>query len=83
MVNSDNTSLCIECGKPRIVVGTRQETIGNSVVYYKETSCPDPVCQKKVEKFLKLELEKRQESVNKRQRKITRGNHKISQTIRI
>jgi hypothetical protein len=57
-----NTSICIECGKQRIVVGTYQEKVGNSVVTYKETICPDPECQKKVEKTLAGELEKRQQS---------------------
>lgn len=57
-----NTSICIECGKQRIVVGTYQEKVGNSVVTYKETICPDPECQKKVEKTLAKELEKRQQS---------------------
>jgi hypothetical protein len=58
----DNTSICIECGKQRIVVGTHEEKIGNSVVVYKETICPDPECQKRVEKILAKELEKRQQS---------------------
>ncbi len=57
-----NTSICIECGKQRIVVGTYEEKVGNSVVVYKETICPDPECQKKVEKILAKELEKRQQS---------------------
>ena len=57
-----NTSVCIECGKQRIVVGTHEEKVGNSVVVYKDTICPDPECQKKVEKTLAKELEKRQQS---------------------
>ncbi len=57
-----NTSICIECGKQRIVVGTHEEKVGNSVVVYKDTICPDPECQKKVEKTLAKELEKRQQS---------------------
>jgi len=57
-----DTSVCIECGKRRIVVATHQEKVGNSVVVYKETICPDPDCQKKVEKILARELEKRQQS---------------------
>jgi hypothetical protein len=58
----NNSSICIECGKQRIVVGTYEEKVGNSVVVYKETICPDPECQKKVEKTLAKELEKRQQS---------------------
>jgi formylmethanofuran dehydrogenase subunit E len=57
-----NPSICIECGKQRIVVATHEEKVGNSVVVYKETICPDPECQKKVEKILAKELEKRQQS---------------------
>jgi hypothetical protein len=61
MIISKN-SICIECGKQRIVVGTYEEKVGNSVVVYKETICADPECQKKVEKTLAKELEKRQQS---------------------
>lgn len=43
-------------------MATHQEKVGNSVVVYKETICPDPDCQKKVEKILARELEKRQQS---------------------
>ncbi len=57
-----DTSVCIVCGKRRIVVGTHEEKIGNSTVVYKDTICPDPECQKKVEKVLNRELEKRQQS---------------------
>ena len=58
----NNSSICIECGKQRIVVGTHEEKVGNSVVVYKDTICPDPECQKKVEITLARELEKRQQS---------------------
>jgi len=59
---TSNTSICIECGKQRVVVATHEEKVGNSIVVYKETICPDPECQKKVEKTLAKELEKRQQS---------------------
>jgi hypothetical protein len=58
----DKTSICIECGKPRIVVRTYEEKVGNSTVVYKETICANPECQKKVDKTLAKELEKRQQS---------------------
>lgn len=58
----NNTSICIVCGKQRVVVATHEEKVGNSVVVYKETICPDPECQKRVEKILEKELEKRQQS---------------------
>jgi uncharacterized protein YajQ (UPF0234 family) len=65
-----NTSRCIECGKQRIIVGTHEEKVGNSVIVIKETSCPDPQCQKKVEKILAKELEKRQQSVQNQKARI-------------
>lgn len=61
-MKSTNTSICIECGKQRVVVGTYEEKVGNSIVVYKETICADPECQKRVEKTLAKELEKRQQS---------------------
>ena len=65
-----NTSVCIKCGKQRVVVATHEEKVGNSVVIYKETMCPDPECQEKVEKILAQELEKRQQSLNNQKRRI-------------
>ena len=44
-------------------MATHEEKVGNSTVFYKETICPDPECQKKVEKILAKELEKRQQSI--------------------
>ncbi|MFI5241276.1 MAG: hypothetical protein ACHQUA_02460 [Microgenomates group bacterium] len=58
-----NTSVCIECGKQRIVTGTHTEKVGTSTISYKETACPDPECQKRVDLTLLRELEKRQESM--------------------
>ena len=64
-----DTSVCIKCGRQRIVVATHKEKVGNTYVIYKETICPDPDCQLKVEKILALEKEKRQQSMsNQRQR---------------
>jgi hypothetical protein len=75
-----NTSICIECGKQRIVVGTHEEKVGNSVVVYKDTICPDPECQKKVEKTLAKELEKRQQSaLNQKLRIAGRKNAKLQE----
>ncbi|MGA3291776.1 MAG: hypothetical protein ABSC49_01360 [Candidatus Microgenomates bacterium] len=69
VTNKNNPSVCVKCGKQRIVVSTRTEKIGNSVVTYQETSCPDPECQKKVEIFLAQEQEKRHISFLQRQKK--------------
>lgn len=41
---------CIRCGKQRIVVKTWTEHIGVSLVKYSDTVCPDPECQKVVDK---------------------------------
>jgi hypothetical protein len=78
-MNIDNTSICIKCGKQRIVVATRKEKVGNTFVVYKETICPDPDCQEKVEKILAQEKEKRQQSIsNQKQRIAERNSAKIA-----
>ena len=75
-----DTSICIECGKRRVVVGTYEEKVGNSTVVYKETICADPECQKKVEKTLAKELEKRQQSaMNQKLRIAGRKSEKLRQ----
>jgi hypothetical protein len=54
-----NQNVCIRCGKQRVVVSTHREIINNSVVTSKKMACPDPECQKKVDKMLKAEEQKR------------------------
>jgi len=56
------TSICFRCGKQRIVLSTTNEKVGNSNIVTKETICPDPECQKKVEVLLKQEADKRRQS---------------------
>ena len=46
---------CIRCGKTRILAKTWKEKLGESLINYTQTVCPDPVCQKIVES----ELEKK------------------------
>jgi hypothetical protein len=70
----EDTSVCIVCGKRRIIVASHEEKIGNSTVIYKETICPDPECQKKVEKVLGKELEKRQLSAKNQQIRVDERN---------
>jgi len=65
-----NTSVCINCGKQRIVVSTYKEKVANDFVFYKKTICPDPVCQLKVEKMLAQEKEKRQQSMSNQRMRI-------------
>ena len=57
-----STSICIRCGKQRIILSTTEAMVGNSSIVTKETICPDPECQKKVEVILKAEQDKRTQS---------------------
>jgi hypothetical protein len=50
---------CTRCGKETIVKSTYKEKVGTSTVTYTLRVCPDPECQKIVEKNLKIEEEKR------------------------
>lgn len=52
-------SLCIRCGKERIVISTKKEKVGNSVITYTKTICSDPKCQAMVENTLNNEKIKR------------------------
>jgi len=50
---------CTRCGKQRVVSKTYKEKVGTSYVFYKEMSCPDPECQKKVDNDISKEKQKR------------------------
>jgi len=50
---------CTRCGKERIAIKTYKQKVGGSYVYWREMSCPDSECQKKVEKTLFNEAKKR------------------------
>lgn len=52
-------SKCTRCGKERIVKTSNTELMEKSVVTYTTTICPDPECQKLVEKGLVVEENKR------------------------
>ena len=41
---------CINCGKQRIDGKSWKEKIGTSLVTYTQTICPDPACQKIIDK---------------------------------
>lgn len=43
---------CVECGKERIDGKSWKEKTGASVVTYTSTVCPDPDCQKIVDKAI-------------------------------
>lgn len=49
---------CIQCGKERIDGKTWKEKVGTSVLTYALTICPDPACQKIVDKATADRLEK-------------------------
>jgi hypothetical protein len=48
-----SNSVCIRCGKERIVLKSWKEFIGTSQVTYTTNICPDPKCQKVVDANLK------------------------------
>jgi len=64
---NNNTTVCVRCGKQRIVLSVKEEKIGNSVISTMETICPDPECQKKVDGMLNIEQEKRHTSFLQKQ----------------
>ncbi len=52
-------STCPRCGKERILVSSHDEVNSNSKVTYRQTICPDPNCQKKIEADLENDERKR------------------------
>lgn len=48
-----NNTPCIRCGKIRIVGKSWNEYIDKSLISYTMTICPDPKCQKIVDKQIK------------------------------
>jgi hypothetical protein len=71
-MNNFSTSICTRCGKQRIISRTwkeEMETItGTTTVEYSETICPDPECQKIVEKQLSEQKEKNDQRKAKKER---------------
>ncbi|MDP3994235.1 MAG: hypothetical protein Q8P91_00180 [bacterium] len=59
---------CTTCGKERIIIRTYKEKIGSSSVTFKEMTCPDPECQKKINKVLLSEKAKRQRIRDEKER---------------
>lgn len=43
---------CIECGKQRIEGRSWKEKVGSGEITHTQTVCPDPACQKIVDKIL-------------------------------
>lgn len=52
------TNLCIKCGTPRIDGKSWESKNGNSVIVHTQTICPDPQCQKLVDKAIADRKEK-------------------------
>jgi hypothetical protein len=69
-LNNNNTTVCVRCGKQRIVLSVKEEKIGNSIISTTETVCPDPDCQKKVDGMLNVEQEKRHTSFLQKQERM-------------
>jgi len=55
---------CPRCGKQRIVVKVKKERINGSLVTTTITACPDPECQKLIERQLKKEKDARDRLIN-------------------
>jgi hypothetical protein len=49
-MNKQYSNPCIRCGRERIVSKTSKERVGNSVIITTMTICPDPACQKEVDR---------------------------------
>ena len=58
-MSDKSLSICIRCGKQRIVVKTKKEYINSSLVYTTITACPDHECQKIVDSMLQKEKDVR------------------------
>lgn len=67
----NNNTRCIRCGKMRIEGRSWTEYVDKSLISYTLTVCPDPECQKIVDKQLKSRREEiealHQESLRRRE----------------
>lgn len=77
LVSSDqkHSNPCIRCGKERIESKSWEEKVknfmGTTITTHTQTVCPDPECQKIVEKELELKKKKKEEiKQNKEDRRI-------------
>lgn len=80
---TDNT-VCIRCGKTRIVEKTWTENLNGSILTFTNTVCPDSECQKIVNE----ELQNKKDKINKiqkeslKRRMKTRKNQKLAKKIK-
>jgi hypothetical protein len=77
---------CIRCGKERIDVKSWTEEVtnynGTSHVTHTETICPDPECQKQVEKQIQARMGKRQEREAEKEKRMAANEHLRGQAWR-
>lgn len=52
---NDIANPCTRCGKQRVVVKTKKERVAGSLVITTITTCPDPECQKIINKQMQKE----------------------------
>ncbi len=62
-----NSNPCFRCGKQRIDLKTYTKQVDTTVVTYTDTVCPDPECQKELEKQLKMESAKRKDMLKQKE----------------
>ena len=51
---------CVRCGTERVILRTWEEKVGYSTVTNTEKICPNPACQKQVNKDNKRQKDKRE-----------------------
>jgi len=73
---------CTTCGKERIVTKTYKEKVGTSYVTFKEMTCPDPECQKKINKVLSNEKAKRQRIKDEKERADLERKARIAENLK-
>jgi len=59
LITKITSNPCSRCGKERVVVKSWNKRVGNSLLTYTLTSCPDPECQKRVSGDLRKEAARR------------------------
>lgn len=68
-----NSNPCYRCGKERIFVRTWTEKIGHSTVTTTEKACPDPECQKLLDKENKKRMDRLKASQTRRKESLHRN----------
>ncbi len=61
------TNPCIRCGQERILVKTWKEQVGLARITYTISSCPNPECQKIVDRENAARKEKKEALIRKHQ----------------